>query len=62
MDRIEEQLTIWNEIYPYYKLKEPVILLEMFAGIGAQRKGLEILNIKVDLDEFGEYKISSIQK
>ncbi len=48
MDRQEEQLTIWSELYPYFKLKEPVILLEMFAGIGAQRKALSILNVKID--------------
>ena len=47
-DRQEQQLTLWGEIYPKYKLKEPVILLEMFAGIGSQRKALNILGIKVD--------------
>ena len=47
-DRQEQQLTLWGEIYPKYKLKEPVILLEMFAGIGSQRKALEILGVKID--------------
>ena len=48
MDRIEQQLTLWGEIYPNYKLKEPVVLIELFAGIGAQRKALEILGVKID--------------
>ena len=43
-----EQMTLWGEIFPYYKIKQPVILLEMFAGIGAQRKALEILNVNID--------------
>ena len=43
-----QQLTLWGEIYPFYKFKEPVILIEMFAGIGAQRKALSILGVKVD--------------
>lgn len=48
MGEMVEQMTLWGEMYPYYKIKQPVILLEMFAGIGAQRKALEILGIKVD--------------
>lgn len=47
-DRGEQQLTLWGEIFPKYKLKEPVILLEMFAGIGSQRKALSILNVAID--------------
>ena len=29
-DRQEQQLTLWEYISPKYKLKQPVILLEMF--------------------------------
>lgn len=47
-DRQEQQLTLWGEIYPKYKFKYPIILLEMFAGIGAQRKALEILGCPID--------------
>lgn len=43
-----DQITLWSEIGSYYKIKEPVILLEMFAGIGAQRRGLEIAKISID--------------
>lgn len=48
MGEMVEQMTLWGEIFPYYKIKQPVILLEMFAGIGAQRKALEILNVNID--------------
>ena len=47
-DRQEQQLTLWEYIYPKYKLTQPVILLEMFAGIGSQRKSLEILGVEID--------------
>ena len=48
MSDMVEQLTLWGEIYPYYKLKQPIILLEMFGGIGAQRKGLNIIGVEID--------------
>lgn len=47
-NRGEQQLTLWGEMFPFFKLKTPVILLEMFAGIGAQRKALEILSVPID--------------
>ena len=50
-DRQEQQLTLWGEIYPKFKLKQPVILLEMFAGIGAQHKALSILGVQVDKEK-----------
>ena len=47
-----EQLSLWGEIYPFFKIDKDndpgLILLEMFAGIGAQRKALEILGVKID--------------
>ena len=48
MDEMYEQMSLWGEIYPYLKLRQPVVLIELFAGIGAQRKALEILGIKID--------------
>ena len=46
-----EQLSLWGEMYPYFKIKQPVILLEMFAGIGAQHKALSILGVKIDKEK-----------
>ena len=50
-DRQEQQLTLWEYIAPRYKIKQPVILLEMFAGIGAQHKALSILGIEIDKEK-----------
>lgn len=50
-DRQEQQLTLWEYIAPRYKLKQPIILLEMFAGIGAQHKALSILGIEIDKEK-----------
>ena len=47
-DRQEQQLTLWEYISPKFKLKPPIILLEMFAGIGAQHKALSILGVPID--------------
>lgn len=50
-DRLEQQLTLWEYIAPKYKIKQPVILLEMFAGIGAQHKALSVLGIEIDKEK-----------
>lgn len=48
MGEMVEQLTLWGEIYPYLKIKEPVILCEFFSGIGAQRKGIKLCGLQID--------------
>ena len=50
-DRQEQQLTLWEYISPRFKLKQPVILLEMFAGIGSQHKALSILGVEIDKEK-----------
>lgn len=50
-DRQEQQLTLWEYISPKFKIKQPVILLEMFAGIGAQHKALSILGVEIDKEK-----------
>ena len=52
MDRQEEQLTLWEYIYERKQIKKKVRLIELFAGIGAQAKALEILKVP-----FEHYKI-----
>ena len=48
-ESMHEQMTLWGEMMPFFKLNEkPLILIELFAGIGAQRKALEILGVKID--------------
>ena len=61
-EEMYEQMSLWEDILPTYKLKEPVILLEMFAGIGAQRKALSILGIKVDEEKSNELSGNATSK
>ena len=48
MGEMVEQLTLWGEMYDFYKIKQPIVLCEFFAGIGSQRKGIELCGIKID--------------
>lgn len=51
-DRQEQQLTLWEYISPKFKFNDkPIILLEMFAGIGAQHKALSILGVNIDKEK-----------
>lgn len=49
---MNEQLTLWGEILEKKKIDKPIRLIELFAGIGAQAKALEILKVP-----FEHYKI-----
>ena len=46
-----EQINLFEDVLPSFKIQQPVILIELFAGIGAQRKSLSILNIDVDKEQ-----------
>ena len=48
MGEMYEQISLFEDVLPKYRIKEPVILVEMFAGIGSQRKALSILGLKID--------------
>lgn len=52
-----QQLSIFEFLYPKYKINKPIRLIELFAGIGSQAKALE--NLKVD---FSHYKICEFDK
>lgn len=52
-----KQLDLFEFMFEPYKIKKPVRLIELFAGIGAQAKALE--NLKVD---FEHYKICEFDK
>lgn len=53
----ERTMTIFECMYPTYKIKKPIRLIELFAGIGAQAKALE--NLKAD---FEHYKVIEFDK
>lgn len=57
-----DNLTIFDCLYPKYKITKPIRLIELFAGIGSQAKALK--NLKVNFEhykivEFDKYAISS---
>lgn len=57
-----DNLTIFDCLYPTYKITKPIRLIELFAGIGSQAKALK--NLKVNFEhykivEFDKYAIAS---
>ena len=55
-----EQISLFN--YPEYKINKPVRLIELFAGIGAQAKALERLDVNFEhyrVCEFDKFAIKS---
>ena len=62
MGDIIEQLTLWGDMYPFYKIKQPIVLCEFFSGIGSQRKGIELCGIEIDdkLSRTVEWAVPSI--
>ena len=57
-----DNLTIFDCLYPIYKITKPIRLIELFAGIGSQAKALK--NLKVNFEyykivEFDKYAIAS---
>lgn len=57
-----EQITIFEELYPTYKIKNKIRLIELFAGIGSQAKALERLGVDFEhylVCEFDKYAINS---
>lgn len=57
-----DNLTIFDCLYPTYKITKPIRLIELFAGIGSQAKALK--NLKVNFEhykivEFDKYAIDS---
>lgn len=53
---MNEQMT-FNHMYPEFKITQPIRLIELFAGIGAQAKALERLGC-----EFEHYRIVEFDK
>ena len=57
-----ENIDIFELLYPTYKIKKPIRLIELFAGIGSQAKALEILGTNFEhyqVVEFDKYAIAS---
>ena len=54
------QLTIFDYLFPTYKITKPIRLIEFFSGIGAQAKSLKNLNANFEHWKTCEWAIPSI--
>ena len=55
------QLNLFNFDKPYFKIDKPIRLIELFAGIGAQAKALEILGVPFEHYKICEWASPSIK-
>lgn len=58
---IQEQITIFDFLYPKYKIKKPIRLIELFAGYGSQYLALKYLGANVKHYKICEWAAKSIQ-
>lgn len=45
---MDNQLTIFDMLYPKYKITKPIRLIEFFAGYGSQALALKYLGVKFE--------------
>jgi DNA (cytosine-5)-methyltransferase 1 len=55
------QLTIFDELYPKFKITKPIRLIEFFAGYGSQALALKYLGVKFEHWKICEWAVKSIQ-
>ena len=58
---IQGQTTIFDFLYPKYKIKKPIRLIELFAGYGSQALALKYLGVEFEHWKTCEWAIKSIQ-
>ena len=58
---IDNQTTIFEMIYPTYKITKPIRLIEFFAGYGSQALALKYLNVPFEHWKICEWAVKSIQ-
>lgn len=58
---IQGQTTIFDFLYPKYKIKKPIRLIELFAGYGSQYLALKYLGANVEHYKICEWAAKSIQ-
>ena len=61
MDNFAQQLNLFNFGKETFKINKPIRLIELFAGIGAQAKALEILGVKFEHYKICEWAAPSIK-
>lgn len=58
---IQGQTTIFDFLYPKYKIKKPIRLIELFAGYGSQALALKYLGVNFEHWKTCEWAVKSIQ-
>ena len=58
---MEGQTTIFDMLYPKYKITKPIRLIEFFAGYGSQALALKYLGVKFEHYKICEWAVKSIQ-
>lgn len=58
---MEGQTTIFEMLYPTYKIKKPIRLIELFAGYGSQALALKYLGVEFEHWKICEWAVKSIQ-
>lgn len=58
---IEGQTTIFDMLYPKYKITKPIRLIEFFGGYGSQALALKYLGVKFEHWKLVEWAVKSIQ-
>jgi DNA (cytosine-5)-methyltransferase 1 len=56
-----QQINLFEGLIPRYKVKKPIRLIEMFAGIGSQYQALKNLGVNVEHHRIVEWQVNSIQ-
>ena len=57
----DEQYSIFDIMYPKYKITKPIKLIECFGGYGSQYLSLKYLNANVEHHKLIEWAVKSIQ-
>lgn len=55
------QMSIFDELYPKYKITKPIRLIELFAGYGSQALALKYLGVEFEHWKICEWAVKSIQ-
>lgn len=58
---MNNQLTIFDTMYPKYKITKPIRLIELFGGYGSQALALKYLGVNYESWKLVEWAIKSIQ-
>ena len=58
---MEQQLNIFQELYPTFKITKPIRLIELFAGYGSQNLALKYLNANYSHYKISEWAVKSIK-